>query len=140
MKISLIGSLVLVFGIGSYAFGEKGITGKPDDKKFEELLVGKWKSDYKIGRVRMIAIGQYKKDKSYQVQGKLTVLSEIQAFNAEGTWRIKGGMVIMKVLKSSKPEMLPVGLVTKDKIIVLNNSFYTYKDNEGTQFTDKRMN
>lgn len=140
MKINLIATLFMVFGFGPYALAQKPVMSKPSDKKYEKLILGLWKADYKVGLAKLIGFSNYKSDKSFSAHGKLTVLNTTQSFTTEGTWHIKNGMLIAKVLKSSNSEMLPIGLVTKDKIIVLNKTTYTYKDHEGTIFTDKRMN
>jgi len=48
-----------------------------------------------------------------------------------GVWEIKNGILIATVNKSNVPQMLPVGTVSKDKIVEINQTVFRYKTEDG---------
>jgi hypothetical protein len=51
----------------------------------------------------------------------------------QGKWKVEKGVVIEQITKSSKEQMVPVGLITRDKILELTENTYLYRSEKGQE-------
>ncbi|HEV3437325.1 MAG TPA: hypothetical protein VG122_08200, partial [Gemmata sp.] len=56
-----------------------------------------------------------------------------------GTWKVKDGVIIATVTKTSAPELIKEGLVSKDTVISIDDKVFKYKDMGGKEKSQKRM-
>jgi hypothetical protein len=55
-----------------------------------------------------------------------------------GTWKVADGVVTETVTKSNVPDLIKEGLVSKDKVISVDDKEYKYKDEMGKEKSHKR--
>lgn len=57
----------------------------------------------------------------------------------EGVWEVKDGFLIETVNKSSNPQIVPLGKVTRDYVIRLDENEFVYRTEDGKIKTRKRI-
>ena len=77
-------------------------------------------------------------DGKFTLEGAFTVLKDKEPLKYEGTWNMKDGFLVETVTKSSRPALVHVGAVTKDKIVRVDNKELVYQTEQGKTVTRKR--
>lgn len=104
-----------------------------------EKLIGKWKHIIKGDGMVLIGTTELKKDGTMQGRSKLTLAGKTITISMDGTWKLNGDILEETVTKSSHPELIPVGTVTKDKVLKLSDTEFTYEDEDGEEETETRV-
>jgi uncharacterized protein (TIGR03066 family) len=105
----------------------------------QEKLIGKWRYAKKAEGLTVVGTTEFKKDGTMVGKGQLTLEGKTAAISLEGTWKLIGDILEQRVTKSNVPEMLPVGTVTKDKVLKLSDTQFTYVDEDSAEHTEKRV-
>jgi hypothetical protein len=51
----------------------------------------------------------------------------------EGKWRVEKGVLIEEITKSSRKDMVPVGLITRDTLLEVTEGEYRYRSEDGQE-------
>ena len=105
----------------------------------KEKLIGKWKHVTKEEGLTIVGRTELKKDGTMTASGKFTVDGKSTKISLEGTWALNGDILEETVTKSSQPDLIPVGTVTKDKVLKVTETEFTYEDEEGKEVTETRI-
>ena len=109
----------------------------PPDVEAAKLLVGTW----------IIPRAQYpawSKDGAFvfRPDGTFTSYSILRVrddgdlrVDIEGKWSVKKGVLIEEVTKSSQPQIIRVGLVTRDTLLAVTDKEYRYRTARGSEHT-----
>lgn len=105
----------------------------PGDSEIRQQIVGTWTVDMPPikGTVTIVSGGRFVS------QGIINLANDTLDIRYEGSWRIDGGVLIEEITKSNS-ELLPVGRITRDKIIRINNKELVYLTESGKTVTRKR--
>ena len=76
-------------------------------------------------------------DGKFTTRGFFTLLNDKGPMNYEGTWQIKDGFLI-ETVTGSDSKAVPVGTITRDKVLRLNGDELVYKTERGQVVTRKR--
>lgn len=104
----------------------------------KEKLLGKWLYSGKVGETSIVGVTEFRKDGTIVAKGKMTTDGETQEVTIEGTWEIKGDVLIETVTKTSNQDVVPNGTVSKDKILSISDTEFVYEDQDGEKTTEKR--
>lgn len=105
----------------------------------QEKLIGKWKHVSKSEGMTIAGRTELKKDGTMTANGKITIAGKSMKVALEGTWKLNGDILEETVTKSNLPELIPVGTVTKDKVLKVTDTEFTYEDEEGEEITETRI-
>jgi hypothetical protein len=102
----------------------------------QKLIIGKWVEAptpvVRSGSTTFDADGTFSGEAELAFQGKTIAL------RVKGDWRIEDSTLIEKITASSVPDLVPVGLVTKDKIVALTEGSLTLRSEKGKEHTKKK--
>jgi hypothetical protein len=112
---------------------------KPSDEEITKLLVGKWIIDEGDGKTEPKAKGtvNYKKDGTVELEATVDIGKELK-ISLSGTWKVSEGVIIATVKKTNVPDIIKEGLVSKDKVISIDDKVLKYKDEMDKEKTHKR--
>jgi hypothetical protein len=117
LKIVMSG-LVVLCGTGATAVK----TPTAQEVESAKALIGTWQLVVEPGEAIIVsAESKFAGDGAFASKGmfQLSSSAPIQV-TFSGKWRIEGDTLIMEVTKSSPPGVLPVGVVTRDRILKLD--------------------
>ncbi len=99
------------------------------DEALTRLLVGTW--HLRINAKDKITVsGSCTFGSNGRFTGEVRISGELLKDNFEGKWRIADGILIEEITKSPNPEIIPVGYVSKDQILLLEgNALETRAEN-----------
>ena len=103
----------------------------PSDADYKEKILGQWKQEFVQGPASMKGLETYNRDGTLIGDGMLSLQGQKIPIKLSGVWEIKNGILIATVNKSNVPQMLPVGTVSKDKIVEINQTVFRYKTEDG---------
>jgi hypothetical protein len=101
----------------------------PADRDAVKLLIGSWavpNDEYSGGFT-------FRADGTYSMFGVFRVRYRNLRVDAEGKWSIKNGILIEEVTKSSPPETLLVGTITRDTLLSVTDKEYRYRTEQGAE-------
>lgn len=93
-------------------------------------IIGKWIDAptpfLRSGSHTFHADGTFSSKAEFIIIGKISV---------EGKWKIEDMILVSRITSSSRPRLMPVGLVIKEKIVVLTHDKMTTKSDPGGEYT-----
>lgn len=101
------------------------------DADYREKILGQWKQEIVQGPATIKGLDTYNRDGTLIADGMLSLQGQKIPIKLSGVWEIKNGILIATVNKSNVPQMLPVGTVSKDKIVEINQTVFRYKTEDG---------
>ena len=101
------------------------------DADYKEKILGQWKQELVQGPASMKGLETYNRDGTLIGDYMLSLQGQKIPIKLSGVWEIKNGTLIATVKKSNVPQMFPVGTVSKDKIVEINQTVYRYKTEDG---------
>src|SRR5256885_11420260 len=99
----------------------------PPDSEAAKLLLGSWAVPVEPYR-GVIKAGGF----TFRANGTFTSFSVVQSHgedlrvDGEGKWSVQGGILIETVTKSSQPDILPPGLLTRDTLLSVTEKEYRF--------------
>ena len=142
MRLSLFGMLCFVaaFALAGRTKAVEDPPKKQTDEEITKLLVGKWIVDEGDGQKepKIKGVVQYKKDGTVEAEATVEINNNTIKVAISGTWKVADGVVTETVTKSNVPDLIKEGLVSKDKVISVDDKEYKYKDDSGKEKSHKR--
>jgi hypothetical protein len=134
--------MLLAFGmcllVGA-ANGRDDTPKKLTDEQISKLLVGKWLVDLEEGNgVKIKGSTTYKKDGAVDAEATIQLGDKTIKMNVSGTWKVKDGTIISTVTKTSNPDIIKEGLITKDKVVSIDDKSLKYTSEDGKEREEKR--
>jgi hypothetical protein len=141
MRIQLLTAIFVTMAVTGWLYAFEDPPKKQSDEEVNKLLVGKWIVDEGDGQKEPKIKGSvtYKKDGTVEVEATLDFGKESLKIILEGTWKVKDGVITATVTKTSHPELIKEGHVSKDKLISVSDKELKYKDEMGKEKLHKRM-
>jgi hypothetical protein len=104
------------------------------DAEATDKLVGTWVIP-KESRNEALKGGEttFKADGTFTSFALLRIKDQQIRIDVQGKWKVEKGVVIEEITKSSKEQMVPVGLITRDTILELTDKAYLYRGNTGQE-------
>jgi len=97
------------------------------DKPLQDAIIGTWAQVFENKTMSLKGFTTYNKDGSATGEAIFNIAGKKQIVEISGTWKIHDAHLIMKVTSSSHPQMLPVGHITKDRIIKISEGVYEFE-------------
>jgi hypothetical protein len=142
MRCVIVGVLLL-FGSGAlagWAAGREDPPKKLTDAEISKLLVGKWAVEEGAEKGPKIkGANHYKKDGTIEAEATIEAGGETLKVTLSGTWKVMDGLIIATVTKTSAPELIKEGHVSKDQVISIDDKMLRYKTERGKESTRKRV-
>lgn len=110
----------------------------PSDSESAKILLGSW--DVGIDQYKAIKAGGY----TFQANGTFTSFTVFEGdgkelrVDVEGKWAIKDGMLIETITKSSHPDLDRPGLTTRDKLLLITQKEYRFRQENGKEYSHFR--
>jgi hypothetical protein len=104
------------------------------DAEATERLVGTWAVP-KEHRNAALKGGEttFKADGTFTSFALLKIKDQQVRIEVRGKWKVEKGVVVEEITKSSKEQMVPVGLITRDTILELTDKAYLYRSDKGQE-------
>lgn len=94
------------------------------DSFYRKTIVGSWKIQIKGGGIELNAVDTFQKDGQLIQKGKVETGKGTIGLDFTSEWKIENGVLISTVTSASHPDLVPVGFVTKDKIIFMDTDTF----------------
>lgn len=125
MKTFLVFSIILAMASSLQAE-------PPDDAAASKLLIGSWTLPKELTTSFALKGGfTFKSKGTFMSYGVFFIDGKRVRINVEGTWTISNGVLVEKITKSSHPTIPPVGLITRDTLITVNEKEYRFRTEDG---------
>jgi len=112
---------------------------KQTDEEISKLLVGTWIIDETEGTAKIKGKMIYKKDGTEEADVTIEVGGMTIKLTVSATWKVKDGVLIEKITKSSNQDIVKEGTESKDTIISVDKKEYKFKDEKDKERSYKRM-
>ncbi|MDB6026182.1 MAG: hypothetical protein JWM68_2405 [Verrucomicrobiales bacterium] len=100
----------------------------PSDTETKRQLVGDWVADKQPGLVA--ATTKFKPDGTFSSDATFMAPDGQITIKVEGKWRVERGVLIEELTRSSHPNIVRPGLVTRDTLISLTKDKCRYRNKE----------
>jgi hypothetical protein len=104
------------------------LAGAPPDVEASRLLVGNWDCRDESPAVKKASF-TFRPDGTFSSYGVFRMRGKEFRVDVEGKWKIKDGVLVEKLTKSSEPSTVPVGLVTRDTLLSIANKKFRFIGN-----------
>lgn len=115
-------------------FALTAMAAPPTDTEATRLLVGSWVS----GEPRAPGGTTFKADGTFTSDGTFATRNGPITIKVEGKWHVKDGILIEELTRSSHPNIVPVGLTTRDTLLSVTEKEYRYRTEYATESGYKR--
>jgi len=105
-----------------------------DDADAKTKLIGTWvvpQEQY----TPVIRGGEtsFKGDGTFTSFALLRIRDQQIRIDVQGKWKVEKGVLIEEITKSSKEQMVPVGLISRDTLLEVNEKTYRYRSEKGQE-------
>jgi hypothetical protein len=106
------------------------------DNKASDKLVGSWLAPpAQYHAINSAGAFTFKRDGTFSSYGVFTHGNEKIRIEVKGKWRVKGGILIEELTASDRPDLVPVGLVTRDTLLGVTDKEFSFRTEHGDQYT-----
>ena len=104
------------------------------DTEATSKLVGTWAIP-KEHHTAVVKGGEttFKADGTFTSFALLRIQDQPVRIDVQGKWKVEKGVLIEEITKSSKEQMAPVGLITRDTLLELTDKMYRYRGEKGQE-------
>ena len=142
MRTRVVG-LLLLLALGAWVDGVAGRGDPPKgltDAEISRRLVGKWAAEEGVeGGPKVRGTTRYKDDGTLEAEGTVEAGGKSLTIRLSGTWKVADGMIIATVTKTSAPDLLPEGHVSKDRVLSIDEKALRYKTETGKESVRRRV-
>lgn len=103
-----------------------------------KYLPGTWLLEMKADDLTVVGSTTYHADGSAVSEGLVTSPELNTRMRFKGKWTVEGNQLIVEATESSMPDLVPVGAVSRDKVLAIDEHLLSYVDESGERFTEKR--
>lgn len=136
-------AVLILFGFGSVAgWSARGDDPpkKLTDAEISKLLIGKWVvEDGTEKGPRIKGTNHYKEDGVLDTEATIEANGKTIKVTLSGNWKVKDGIIVATVTKTSTPELIKEGHVSKDQVISIDDKMLKYKSEKGKESVRKRV-
>jgi hypothetical protein len=110
----------------------------PTDDEIRQRIIGTWLVDTRLANGNSV-IGTEAILSSGVITSKatLTLGDSKEELEFTGTWQVKDGYLI-ETVKKSNTDRIPIGKITRDKVITLDDTTYVFETESGKTVTRQR--
>ncbi|HEX3798622.1 MAG TPA: hypothetical protein VH413_07970 [Verrucomicrobiae bacterium] len=130
--------VAMILGVASAMAAPTG-DGRPPDEDIRKKIVGEWHADITKTNFSAHASDKFEAEGKYSSTAELEIGVRHVTISVEGKWEVKDGMLKETITKSSNPEYPPIGLVTNDKVVRIDDKEFVYQDDRNEMVTCKRV-
>jgi len=92
------------------------------DSRIRQRLVGQWSDVIQGDAVTVKSTDTYVSDGTFAVEGEIHPKDGTPfTVKVDGHWEVKNGVVISTVTRSSDVSLVPVGTITRDRVLLINS-------------------
>lgn len=142
MRGGVVGVLLLLSSgvLAGRATGGEDPPKKLTDAEIRKLLVGKWAVEEGAGKgPKLKGMTHYKADGTFEGEATLEGGGKSLKITVSGTWKVMDGMIVDTVTKTSAPELIKKGHVSKDRVLSIDDKVLRYKTETGKESARKRI-
>jgi len=110
------------------------LAGAPPDVEASRLLVGSWDCRGESPAAKECSF-TFRADGTFSSYGVFHVRSREFRVEAEGKWKVKDGVLVEKLTKSSDPTTVHVGLTTRDTVLSVTKKKFRFKSDQEKECT-----
>ncbi|HXI73337.1 MAG TPA: hypothetical protein VNN22_23600 [Verrucomicrobiae bacterium] len=108
------------------------------DDEIRQKIVGTWLVNNHLSNGNSLVVTEkILANNSVATKATFTVGEHKEELEDSATWQVKDGYLIETVTKSNS-EQVPLGKITRDKVITLNDNMYICRTESGKTVTEKR--
>jgi hypothetical protein len=128
---------LITFGL-PFAWSSTEPQSHPTDDEIRQRIVGIWLVDTRLSNGNSV-VGTEAILSSGVITSKatLTLGDSKEALEFTGTWQVKDGYLI-ETVKKSNTDRIPIGKITRDKVITLDDKTYVFETESGKTVTRQR--
>jgi hypothetical protein len=108
------------------------------DRELERKIAGAWRATMTDDDVTISGEFTYSPDGKAEMIGVVQVKTVTTPMSWSTTWSVRDNKLIEKITESSMPEALPVGEITEDRIVRVNDEELVVVDSDGVTTTYQR--
>jgi hypothetical protein len=114
---------------------------KLSDAAISKALVGKWSEEVSADGAKATGTMHYMNDGTLKLEGTIVVGRRSWEVKASGTWKVSDGVLITTISKTSAPDLLEVGSVSKDPVISIDDKVFRFRDmdRDGVESMQRRV-
>jgi len=79
-----------------------------------------------------------KRDGTFTSFAVLKIKEQPVRIDVQGKWKVEKGVVIEEITKSSREQIVPLGLITRDTLLELTDKTYRYRSENGQERQNMR--
>ena len=134
--------LVIIFSLISIGLPFAWSASEPQhhltDDEIRQKIVGTWlvNNHFSNGNSLMVT-ERILSNNSVATKATFTIGEHKEELEYNATWRVKDGYLIETVTKSNSKQV-PLGKITRDKVITLNDNVYVCQTESGKTITEQR--
>lgn len=125
--------LVLAFASAPLAVHGWAIAEDLSDEEITKRLVGKWEEEVDEDGIKGKVTIDYKKDGKAFAEGTLEIGGQNIKIKVEGSWKVSAKELVFTFDKVEPEGLVPVGTVSRDKILTIDEKSCTYRDEQGKE-------
>jgi len=119
---------------------EPGAAQVQNDTAITQKIVGTWKVDETTPNgIKALGFVSIKKDGTFTSKGSLTQGDNRIDLDFAGRWQVDGGILTETVTASSHTNLPPIGYVSHDKILKVDDQHLVYQTDKGKVVDRKRV-
>ena len=113
----------------------------PPDSEATKMLVGSWVAPREQYNEGLSSHGgfTFKRDGTFSSYGIFVRGDQKIRIDVKGKWSIKNGVLIEELTSSSRPELAPKGLVTRDTLLAVTDKEYRFRTEHGLTYSYSRQ-
>jgi hypothetical protein len=108
-----------------------------DTEAIRKGIVGTWSVDKRSPAVSLIGESTIRPDGSFVSTASMVHAGESHDVRIEGTWTVENDVLVETVIRSNVPE-IPIGHITRDEIISVDEKRLVFKTERGKEVVESR--
>jgi hypothetical protein len=122
-----------------FLFFSTSVLAAVSEESIRQLLPGKWRVNQTIETVTVVGTSTYTADGRVVYEGTMSGPGFSTPYKFKGKWTVSGTTFMAEITETSSPDLMPVGTIQKDTVLLLDETTYKFVDDEGTEGTEIRI-
>ena len=103
------------------------------DAQTAKKLIGSWVLPPNFSPAIKKGGKEFRSDGTFTSFGIILITGQEVRVDVEGKWKIENGVLMEEIVKSTNEKMFPIGAVTRDTVIQVNEKEYRYRTEKGKE-------